>query len=329
LEVAAPLWAGLVPVLRSVRLELSLANLEPLRIGIGERVRLGEAINLPVLKERVYYASDGVARVVPVIPGSSLKGVLRTATMTALTACGIEAHSGVKSDNCVVRLCDGVKLFEDLRKSMRADVVRAVVAGFCPACLLYGTPSVSSRLRVGEFVPEPSTVRLGVKTGVGIDRRSGASANVIYTVEYVEPGTVFSGVVTAVNTPNWLLALFARSLLLLDEGWLKIGGFKSRGMGLVSLLKDRGRLVVEGAVARDVPALEVLDGDVDRVEELPGCRTDEEGRLVCEGPGVYEALRRFAAAWDGFYCQRLPEVLERRREAARQVCRASVAGGEA
>ncbi len=317
---STPLWVGFIPVVRRVELRLALVNIEPLRIGAGRSASPASPADLPLLRERVHLG-DGRIYELPVIPGSSLKGVLRTASMTVARTCGLRAHSGVE-DNCVEELCGDSHVFDkvrDPRGRASSDVVRRVILGFCPLCQLYGAPSLSSRITVSEFVPASPEVRTGIKTGVAIDRRKGTAATerrALYNVEYVEPGTVFKGTLRLVNTPNWMLSLLAASLTLLDEGWVKIGGFKSRGMGLVSVARESLILRVHGHVKGNV--LDVLDAEVDEEEELEGC-TAAAGGLECSGEAAYGALGRLAASWSR-YCSRLAKALEKRTKEAASLC---------
>ena len=307
------LWAGLMPVVRRARIALRLRNIEPLRIGAGrEGTRLGSSVDLPVYRQAVVIGDRVVEE--PVIPGSSLKGVLRTAVMALSASCGLETHSGVGGDDCVSEIFHNPGMFDKFRERNSADIVRSVLLGFCPACLMFGAPSLAGRVKVGDFVPV-NGVRLGVKTGVGINRRTGAAQrNVLYTVEFVEPGAVFEGSVEAVNVPNWMLSLLAAALLAIGQGWFKLGGFKSRGMGRVEAV---GAEIVVEDYSSD-RCLGELDKDVDEPVGLPACRC-EAARLVCSCDAGLEALRALASEWGSRYCDKLREVYPKRREWASHV----------
>ena len=316
----APLWAGLFPVIRRVVARFELRNLEPLRIGAGKGEKLGGSVDLPVYRQRVVRPDGGVVEE-PVIPGSSFKGVLRTASMSLAASCGVEAHSGVKGDDCVHVFESyaeelGARLsFDDFRKRASPDDVRRVVLGFCPVCMLYGAQSVAARVAIGDFVPG-SDASVGVKTGVGIDRRKGSAAKgVLYSVEFVEPGTVFGGSVSLVNAPNWLLGLFAKSLLMVSDGWLKLGGFKSRGMGRVEILWDYLRVDIWEPGGGQA-ALKPLDDELDEQVGLEDCGGGA-GLLVCRGPRARSLLERLAGLWDEL-CRsgKLVKVLGERRDEA-------------
>ena len=323
--VANFIWAGLFPVLRRVELTLALRNLEPLRIGVGKGESLGSSIDLPVYRQLVVTSSGGVVEQ-PVIPGSSMKGVLRTASMALAEQCGVKTHSGVGDDNCVREFEEQSEAkFDDFRAKAGPDWVRKVVAGFCPTCLLYGAPSVSSRVLVGDFVPE-GPVRLAVKTGVGIDRRRGTVAKkVFYRVEFVQPGALFAGSMSVVNAPNWLLGLLMASIGLIGSGWVKLGGFKTRGMGRVEVDWSRVRLRIEhpGAQGKSLP---VLDSDLDEEIELTHC-SGGDGVYECRGNDAKKVIEDIVSVW-GEACRKLKSIHDRRHEEAINAIIAVTQGGE-
>lgn len=322
-------WLGGRIQCRLVELSLVLEAVEPVRVGAG-RGALNSLVDLPVLRERV--CRNGVCETLPVIPGSSLKGVLRTVSAVLASRCGMDAHTGLAryGDDCVSSLCGGAKKFDQLRSKAYSagnlDAVKSVVKGFCPTCLLYGAPSYSGKVYVGEFRPVPGTVSVGVKTGVGINRRTGASVErALYTVEYVEPGSRFEGSIIVRNAPNWLLSLLAASILAIHEGYAKIGGFKSRGMGRV-------KIVEEGDTPRvtlwpvEEGTLKPLDLEIDVEHVLPsGCRVDGD-RAECRGKAAMELLENLAGQWSSVYCGRAASVYDQRKQAARDLCSA-IAGG--
>lgn len=324
-----PPWEGLFPTLRRIRFNLKLRNIEPLRIGVGRGGdRLGAPVDLSVYRQQVVRKDGGGYKISlePVIPGSSLKGVLRTASMALAASCGLEAHSGVGGDDCVNKIFGNTKTFDEYRGERTPDDVRSALRGFCPLCLLYGAPNFSSRVHVGDFVPTTGA-RVGVKTGVGINRRTGAAqVGMLYTVEYVEPGAVFEGSISAVNTPNWMLALLAGSLLAIGQGWLKIGGFKSRGMGRVEIVGVEFK-VEPVKVEANSCLLPPLDLEVDEPLSLNGCRV-EGSSAICSDAAAYRLLEELATAWSSKYCSKLRELFEKRRKTAQQLIEAYQASSE-
>lgn len=324
-------WAGLLFECRRVTLEFILEAVEPVRIGIGRADKLYSTADLPVLR----YSVAGTGKAIPVIPGSSLKGVLRTASMLACNYCGLTAHSGVREDNCVSLLesqvlnITGEEMgFDHYRGGASVDSLNVVLQGLCPTCLLYGAPSISSRVFVGDFLAVEGKYSINIKAGVGINRRLGAAARgVLYNVEYVEPNSQFKGSISLLNTPNWMLSLFAASLLAIHDGWLKVGGFKSRGMGRVRIVEDSLVVRLQG-VGIGGDRLESLDADIDVADDVSDCGCNfANGILVCQGNSAMALLRRFADRWYSLYCGRVKSVWERRFQAAVKEVVGGVGGG--
>jgi len=257
------LWPGLTPVLRDVVVGLSLVNVEPLRIGMGGESpeMLVHDVDQPLLRRRIFAGKGGE----PYIPGSSMKGVLRTASLIVASGSGLPLHSALFGDWCGAEVADAADagnytfLRNIIYKSEGPSVMYEVLRSFCPTCLLYGGPGLAGRLQVSDFdVDNNVGWRIGRRTSVAINRRTGSAAKGrLFSYEYVEPNAVFRGQLRIVNAPTWLLSFLAASLMLLDEGVVKVGGFKSRGMGRVKIKEDDVRVVVRDYVDG------VLDEEID------------------------------------------------------------------
>ena len=98
----------------------------------------------------------------PTIPGSSVKGVLRSSLSRVAQAFGIKVCG------------DWPQSYDD-----------------CDSCYLFGAPGAGGRVLVSDFVGEEGTVSL---THVSLDDSTGAARErALYTSEYVKPGSVFGG----------------------------------------------------------------------------------------------------------------------------------------
>jgi len=239
-------WVFHVPPLRNVEVSFKIRALEPLRIGAGKDT---EGItDLPIVRMLWKGGQE-----VPVIPGSSLKGVLRTVG-ESLWSSVIGKY--VHEDSGGNPVCKGAS---DLMKEIKNwkipidEARRRVARGLCPVCLTYGVPGFMSKVLVGDFFPAYYSV--GVIKQASIHRKKGTATNP-REVEYVEPGSLFEGELTLNNAPNWMIALVLASLYLIDSGFVKLGGFKSRGFGAVKI-ED---LEVK---AKDLKPLDEYDKELD------------------------------------------------------------------
>ncbi|MEM3387371.1 MAG: CRISPR-associated RAMP protein Csx7 [Nitrososphaerales archaeon] len=223
-------WYTHMTLHRSLELKFTVKAEEPLRIGAGEAPPLA-TIKLPVVTIR----KDGEN--LPYIPGSSFKGVLRSTCELIARTSGLKVcMAGSCSQEKVVER--GQKLYEALEDALKVNniptVLQLVSKYYCLICKILGSGSYASHIHVSDSYPEGSVTR-GAKMGIAINRRSGAVQTGPYTVEFVEPGAQFETTLRMNNLPNYGVGLILVALDYVNEGLIKIGGFKSRGFGRVSI----------------------------------------------------------------------------------------------
>lgn len=195
------------------------------------------------------------ARPQPYIPGSSLKGVLRShAERVARTVCWDPGNWHVGACNPFLadkkkadwRKADGfcgVKFerrkdqAKKAQEGERADTLTTPVLyrHSCPACKVFGSTFLIGRLAVPDaYLPEGGAYRTERRDGVGIDRFTGGSSpNAKFDLEVVTEAK-FEAQLQLVNFELWQLGWLAYVLRDLCEGWVGIGSGKSRGLGQVS-----------------------------------------------------------------------------------------------
>ncbi len=217
---------------RFVRLEGHVVTRTAFRIGTGRALDAAAASDLPVMKD-VYDR--------PFIPGSSLKGVLRSQVEALIRGLG---NSGLRScdpvgenwDNCV----DPKVYSRELKEHKKPS--KDIPQDLCHVCNLFGHPNFASRLRFKDLPVEESTwdeLMLQVRDGVAIDRETGTvSGSKKYDFEVVPPGVKFALKVTADNVDHWQLGLLFSALDMLDQGVCRLGGATSRGLGSVGVEYD-------------------------------------------------------------------------------------------
>jgi len=220
-------WIGHSTRHREMLLRFKIKNIEPLRIGSGVGAKLTSLVDLPVLKVMI----DGVEK--PYIPGSSLKGVFRSFMDVLIRSNGGYTCQGVGGNLCFNR----VKYYvEEYSRGGKYDELKRVIwENYCLSCKTYGSGSYRSKVYFSDFFPE-NDVFIGVKPGVGIDRKTGTAARgALYQVEFVHPGALFTGGIRVFDVSNYVLGIIGLTLVEINEGRIKIGGFKSRGFGRVSI----------------------------------------------------------------------------------------------
>lgn len=187
-----------------------------LHIGAGKSADLAGS-DLPVMR-------DSLGR--PLIPGSSLRGILRA---------GIESF-------CLALHLDAVR--DDSRDG--ADAVSAKFAkGWRKLTLterLFGAAaderegfSYGSRLQISDALCKED-VAIELRDGVGIDRdKRTAAQGVKFDLEVIPADTQFHGSIRFKNPASYELGLLAQALWMLDQGLLLLGGKSARGLGWVQV----------------------------------------------------------------------------------------------
>ena len=213
----------------------SLVTRTGLRVGSGGSGE-SDAVDLPVLRDALRY---------PMIPGSSIKGVLRSTVESLLR--------GANRDRAThVWACDPLSERTDRERACgyhkSGEKPSADTSGYCAACRLFGSRRVASHVRFTDaLIPkENRSGRIPVETrdGVAIDRDLRVAYGVAkYDFEVVSPGTQFDLEVFIENPEEWLMGLLIVGFEQIAEGFSALGGFTSRGLGRVEIAwSEMGRV---------------------------------------------------------------------------------------
>ncbi|AEM74979.1 CRISPR-associated RAMP protein Csx7 [Caldicellulosiruptor acetigenus] len=209
-----------------------ITNLNPIHIGAG-----GASFNpLEVDNRIVRYASTNE----PYIPGSSLKGVLRSFFEQIYP----KEHCWATINPCSKKK---EKEIEDKRKKYSENpegYAKEVYSLLCDICKVFGSQETASKIYISDLKVREENgkklYKLGVRDGVGIDRDTGTAANRMkYDFEVIEPGAKFDLYMVFENLENEYVKSFLIPIVeVLKSGELKIGGKTSRGLGRIKLLED-------------------------------------------------------------------------------------------
>ena len=282
-------------LLRELTIRADVELLEPLRVGIGRAVTLTSPTDLPVVRT----IHEG--RVVPTIPGSSWKGVFRSTAykLAPLRRVGHKVCTGLAGGGeaapCFGRPVEGKKrlgqLVDEYERDGRFEEAAEVIAkNACILCKVFGSVGYASHVFFADSIPREGRYRLGYRTMVSIDRRTGTAAKRrFFTPEYVEPGSVFCFELRAVNLPNYAVGLLADVIFEINAGRVKVGGFKSRGFGRVrftDLRVDIYDYELGGRPKDKLPGLDEHDREVPIAGEPWGKHED-----------ALELLRKLREVW--------------------------------
>jgi len=290
-------WTSGVALLREFLVEAEMVNRSPLRIGSGREPPLGSIVDLAVIRIRREGRQEAY------IPGSSLKGLFRSQaeSLVRVKKPRIEPCSGLARSTCmdIRRVEGGISLQAAIQNKMRVRNSKEAMELFfhnaCLLCKIFGAPSYAGRISFSDAYLL-GEAHYGTRTGIAIDRRTGAVfGGSLYSVEYVEPGARFSFSIRLRNLPNYAVGLLARLMKMLRDGELRVGGFKTRGFGLVTLENPvlRFRSYIGGGTD-----LEQLEPGVDRPVSLGDLVSSENGYYAARGEKAWEALSRFEGVWD-------------------------------
>ena len=184
----------------------------------------------------------------PILPGSSIKGKLRStcerlAHALSLTACILSRDaSGV---DCVSDVMYFKKCRREYREVSRSGVEQRLMwikNRTCDVCKLFGSPVRAGRLRVADGSLMEWETLIQVRDGVVIDRDSQTAVPQLkYDYEVVPAGSQFAVRFDLENASERDLALLGAAVFDWHTG-SSIGGFTSRGLGRFTLrnIKVRG-----------------------------------------------------------------------------------------
>ena len=236
-----------------------------LRVGTG-RLSTVSGTDLAVIRD---------AQGDPFIPGSSLKGALRSyleARLKGMIPTGADSRHIVACDPNTDEEDGPCLSAEEIRRIKEGNkddeaLTEAIIVNSCLICQTFGSPWLASPVRVRDLSvrAEEWFGQFDVRDGVAIDRDKGTvSEGRLYDYETVPAGTRFEFHLMGDNLADWQLGLLWLGLRALEQGEIAIGGFTRRGLGWISLEEVDARLFT-GAQAM----LDRLMGEADgqRVED--------------------------------------------------------------
>jgi len=209
------------------------------RIGSG---RSNEPVgtDLPVIKD---------APGKPFIPGSSLKGVLRTYVESVVRA----VYPANRKAVCLPVGPDAGWCLSPSEVESLRDQDQAIYDQSCWVCQAFGSPWFSSKIQVRDaLVTAMSFTQYQVRDGVAIDRDTQTAADGFkYDYEVVPAQTRFTVSILAENLTDAQIGMLCVGLRPFERREIGIGGHRSRGLGVVELhWQERKRFAVEGDLDR-------------------------------------------------------------------------------
>ena len=173
----------------------------------------------------------------PVLPGSSLKGRLRSTCEALAYALDLDAcmlNQDASGVDCVSDVRYYANVREDYREASQQGLesrLQWIDDHTCDVCKLFGSPVQAGRLRVSDGTLREWAAVVQVRDGVVIDRDSHTAVDGLkYDYEVVPPSSRFDLRIDLENADDQNLALLGAALFEWHAG-SSIGGFTSRGLG--------------------------------------------------------------------------------------------------
>lgn len=194
----------------------------------------------------------------PYIPGSSLKGALRSAVermvgslqgvgQQPLRTCLLDGTNGVGDPTCPTVHQGWQEAFSQQRTALSEEQIGEWLytgtpafpdVTLCDTCRLFGSPFVASKVSVPDSPLQQSKALVTeIRHGVGIDRDTGAARPQIkFDYEALPVATTFRFALTVETAPGDALSvrdlgLLCAGIRALAHGQITLGGNASRGLG--------------------------------------------------------------------------------------------------
>ncbi|KPL75302.1 hypothetical protein ADN00_12995 [Ornatilinea apprima] len=186
------------------------------------------------------------------IPGSSLKGVLRSRAEYIANiihqgngVCHIFDQRKKSEAHLPGRLCCGDRFeirLKDAEKNQKTLPYATFYADACPACQLFGHSSFQGRLSVTDFPAlDSDSGKPFSQTHIAVDRlTAGAAQSKLFTPKYLRDA-VFKGSIHIQNFSIWQLGWLGFVLQDLREGLIRLGRKQTSGYGKLAIQKETVR----------------------------------------------------------------------------------------
>jgi CRISPR-associated RAMP protein (TIGR02581 family) len=217
------------------RLELkgTLTTVTALKIGAGRSVEPTDP-DVPVIKDALGH---------PLIPGSSLKGALRSRLESFLRGVNLQFANDPSelSDSLWMNQVKTIKETAAAIKNDRArdihitDELKKITD---KASFLFGCPWLAGKLQIRDLTVQPGNWfgQYQERDGVAINRDTETAADKRkYDFQVVPAGTIFDFHAIVENAEDWELGLLMIGLHQLETEQIPLGGGRSRGLGVVKL----------------------------------------------------------------------------------------------
>jgi len=212
------------------------------RVEFAGRLRMTSALHVGGGVGTTSFTDAGVLRHPdgrPFIPGSSMKGVLRShlerlAQAPALSETGVESCLLYPEDPETTSApeCPSPGWIEEGKDATTAE--ESDFERLCHTCTLFGSPILAGKVRIPdlEVIRDTYAGEVEIRDGVGIDRDRGRPVEQVkFDYEVVPSGTAFTFSFVVDSPDPAELGLAAIAVREMQRGHVSIGAMTTRGLG--------------------------------------------------------------------------------------------------
>lgn len=204
-----------------------MINITPIHIGIGESDFDPLQTDNTVIRD-----NNGM----PYIPGSSLKGVLRSFIEILINSNISEDYEACFIVNKPCLDDEKIKAIKNQYKDDDKKIAKAIYDGMCDVCKLFGGNHFASKIKIRDSKIIDDKFYIDRRDGVVIDRETGTSLDGRkYDFEQVAAGTRFDFFMSADNLEEKQKELFKIIINGLKNEDIYVGGKTSVGLGNIKL----------------------------------------------------------------------------------------------
>lgn len=206
-------------------------TLSGLHIGSGQNNYLSQGPDNMIIRQ----ANDNK----PFIPGSSIKGVLRSYLEILLAEIAQYGKCCIVTDKPCLDLNKDKELLTQYKKDYKNQVkelAEVLYKELCPICRLFGSQVMASKIQIKDATLIGDTP-IEIRDGVAINRDTGTTVDgKKYAFECVSAGAKFEFLMTIDNLEPQYEPLIKLLINALERGEIILGGRKSIGLGEVELI---------------------------------------------------------------------------------------------
>ena len=221
-------------------LRLRIKPCEPILVKSGTTSPLAEVDDSAIMTR--IHDSNGREQFIPFIPGTSMKGVLRShferlaKTISIDTVCEVFGKKCCSSEYLPI-----IKNLPEYDEKSEISESALRYKYSCPSCKTFGSLIFAGRMNISDAYPDSKHMpdsQGEIRDGVGIDRVTGGAFGGAKFQYQVVVGGEYLTEISITNFELWQLGLWGIFISDSVDGMISVGSGSSRGFGRIEILPD-------------------------------------------------------------------------------------------